>query len=284
MDLSPQQKAHVLVESLAYIKKFHNQVVVIKYGGHAMINEELKKAVIKDIALMKYVGMNPVVVHGGGPEITDMMKQLGKEAVFIDGLRVTDKETMEITEMVLRGKIGSEIVSLLNHNDVKSLGITGKDGKTIEAAMKCQSLGMVGEITKINTELLNSVIREGYVPVVSPIAVGENGESYNINADEVAGSLAVALGAKKLVLITDVEGVLLDGKNPSTLISEIRATDIDDYIKDGVIKGGMIPKVQCCMTAVINGVERCHIIDGRKYHSILLEIFTDDGIGTMFTL
>ncbi|SCY65377.1 acetylglutamate kinase [Alkaliphilus peptidifermentans] len=283
MEITPQQKAHVLVESLAYIKRFHNQIVVIKYGGHAMINNTLKKAVIKDIALMKYVGMNPVVVHGGGPEITEIMKSLGKKPEFIDGLRVTDKETMELTEMVLCGKISSEIVSLLNHNDVKALGISGKDGKTIQAAQKSEKLGLVGEITHINTDLIHTVIKEGYVPVISPVGVGTDAESYNINADEVAGQLAVALGAKKLVLITDVDGVLMDAKKPETLISEIKTTEVSKYINEGIIKDGMIPKVQCCMGAVTKGVERCHIIDGRKYHSILLEIFTDDGIGTMIT-
>ncbi len=283
MELSPQQKAHVLVESLAYIKKFHNQTVVIKYGGHAMINEELKQAVIKDIALMKYVGMNPVIVHGGGPKISQMMEQFGKTPEFIDGLRVTDKETMEITEMVLCGKIASEIVSLLNYNDVKALGLSGKDGDTIKSIKKDERLGFVGEITGINIELINAVIQRGYVPVISPVAVGEDGESYNINADEVAGKLAVALGAKKLVLITDVEGVLEDKNDPNTLISAIKTSNVYQYIENGIIKGGMIPKIQCCVGAVTNGVERCHIIDGRKFHSILLEIFTDDGIGTMIT-
>lgn len=283
MELSPQKKAHVLVESLAYIKKFHNQMVVIKYGGHAMINEELKQAVMRDIALMKYVGMNPVIVHGGGPEITEMMEHFGKKPEFIDGLRVTDEKTMEITEMVLCGKIATQIVSLLNCNDVKALGLSGKDGNMLISDQKNPKLGYVGNITSINTELIRSVIQAGYVPVVSPVGVGANGESYNINADEVAGKLAVALGAKKLVLITDVEGVLMDGKDPKTLISVIKTTEVKDYIESGIIKGGMIPKVQCCMGAVTNGVERCHIIDGRKYHSILLEIFTDDGIGTMIT-
>ncbi|WP_026478020.1 acetylglutamate kinase [Alkaliphilus transvaalensis] len=283
MELSPQQKAHILVGSLAYIKKFHNQTVVIKYGGHAMINEELKQGVIKDIALMKYVGMNPVIVHGGGPEITEMMEHFGKTAEFVDGLRVTDEKTMEITEMVLCGKISSQIVSLLNFNDVKALGLSGKDGCIVKATKKNEKLGYVGEITEINAELINTVIQQGYVPVISPVGVGEHGESYNINADEVAGKLAATLGAKKLVLITDVEGVLEDKDDPTTLISAIKTTEVDEYIATGVIKGGMIPKIQCCMGAVTQGVERCHIIDGRKNHSMLLEIFTDDGIGTMIT-
>lgn len=283
MELSPQQKASVLVESLAYIQTFHNQFVVIKYGGHAMVNEELKQSVMRDIALMKYVGMNPIIVHGGGPEITEMMGMYGLKAEFIQGLRVTDEKTMEITQMVLCGKIAPEIVSLLNANDVKALGLNGKDGGIIRAKQKDPRLGLVGEIVKINTELLKTVIQQGYVPVISPVGAGDRGESYNINADEVAGAVATALGAKKLVLITDVEGVLEDGKNPDTLISVIKTGQVQDYIDNGILKGGMIPKVACCKGAVISGVERCHIIDGRKHHSLLLEIFTDDGIGTMIT-
>lgn len=272
-----------MVESLSYIKKFHNQLVVIKYGGNAMINEELKEAVIKDIVLMKYVGMNPIIVHGGGPEITEMMEKFGKKAEFVNGLRVTDQLTMELTEMVLCGKISNQIVTLLNQNDIKSVGISGKDGRLIEAVQKDEKLGFVGEITGINTELITTVVDRGYIPVVSPVGIGENGESYNINADDVACKLAIALNAKKLVLITDVEGVLMDANDPSSLISQIKTDEVDDYIKDGIIKGGMIPKIQGCTEAVLNGVERCHIVDGRKHHSILLEIFTDDGIGTMIT-
>lgn len=283
MVLTPQLKAGVMVESLSYIKKFHNQLVVIKYGGNAMINEELKEAVIKDIVLMKYVGMNPVIVHGGGPEITEMMEKFGKKAEFIDGLRVTDQLTMELTEMVLCGKISNQIVTLLNQNGVKSVGISGKDGRLIEAVQKDEKLGFVGEITGVNTELITTVVDRGYIPVISPIGIGENGESFNINADDVACKLAIALKAKKLVLITDVEGVMMDAKDPTTLISQIKANEVEVYIKDGIIKGGMIPKIQGCTEAVINGVERCHIVDGRKHHSILLEIFTDDGIGTMIT-
>ncbi|MBE0450903.1 MAG: acetylglutamate kinase [Clostridia bacterium] len=283
MEVSPQQKAHIMIESLSYIKKFHQQIVVIKYGGNAMINEELKQAVIKDITLMKYVGMNPVVIHGGGPEITEAMERFGKKPTFIDGLRVTDKVTMELTEMVLCGKISSQIVSLMNANDVRAVGISGKDANTIMVKQKNKALGLVGEVVEINTDYLNNIIQNGYVPIISPIGVGPDGQSYNVNADEVAGRIAVALNAKKLVLITDVEGVMMDAKDPTTLISEIRAYEVEDYIESGTIKGGMIPKIQCCMGAVNNGVERCHIIDGRKFHSILLEIFTDAGIGTMIT-
>lgn len=283
MELTAEEKARVLVESLGYIKKFYNHIVVIKYGGHAMINEALKHHVMQDIALMKYVGMHPVIVHGGGPEITEMMGKFGKAPRFINGLRVTDQQTMEITEMVLCGKIVNEIVTLLNQNDVKGIGVNGKDASMIKAVPKSEALGYVGDITHIQTELIQTLISAGYVPVISPIGVGDQGESYNINADEVAGKLAVALGAKKLVLITDVEGVLEDPKDPKTLISQIRITEVRDYVEQGIIQGGMIPKIHCCMGAVSQGVERCHIVDGRKAHALLLEIFTDGGIGTMIT-
>lgn len=283
MEPTPQQKASVLVESLSYIKAFHGQTVVIKYGGNAMINEDLKQAVIKDIVLMKYVGMNPVVVHGGGPEITSMMDRLGKKAEFVEGLRVTDQQTMEITEMVLCGKISNEIVTLMNQNGVKAIGISGKDGGIIQTIQKDKKLGLVGEITSINTDLIKTIIQKGYTPVVSPIGNGPSGESHNINADDVAAKLAIALRAKKIVLITDVEGVLKDSKDPASLISHIKTNEIHKYIETGIIKGGMIPKIQCCLDAVTKGVERAHIVDGRKPHSILLEIFTDDGIGTMIT-
>lgn len=283
MVLTPQLKAGVMVESLSYIKKLHNQLVVIKYGGNAMINEELKQAVIKDIVLMKYVGMNPVIVHGGGPEITAMMEKFGKKAEFIDGLRVTDQLTMELTEMVLCGKISTQIVTLLSQNDVKSVGISGKDGRLIEAVQKNEKLGYVGKITGINTELIATVVDRGYVPVISPVGIGENAESFNINADEAACKLAIALKAKKLVLITDVEGVMKNAGDPTTLISQINTCEAEEYIRKGIIKGGMIPKILGCIEAVRSGVERCHIVDGRKHHSILLEIFTDDGIGTMIT-
>jgi len=283
MILSAKDKAHVLLESLSYIKKFHNQTVVIKYGGNAMINEELKNCVIRDISLLKYVGLNPVIVHGGGPEITKMMNHFGKKAQFVNGLRVTDEETMKMTELVLLGSIAPQIVSLFNMNDVKALGLSGKDGKIIEASQRDKNLGFVGKIEKINTDLITSVIEKGYVPIISPIGIGKNGESYNINSDEVAGAIATSLKAKKLILITDVEGVMEDYKNPSTLISHINKAEAQKYIQNGVITGGMIPKINCCTSAVAGGVERCHIIDGREYHSILLEIFTNDGIGTMIT-
>ena len=281
MKLSPCEKANVLIESLPYIKSFHNEIVVIKYGGNAMMNEESKHSVIRDMVLMKFVGMNPVIVHGGGPDITSFMKKLGKEAEFIDGLRVTDEETMEITEMVLFGKINREIVSCINANGVKSIGISGKDGGTFRAKQKDAKLGLVGEIVEVNTDLIDTIINKGYIPVISPIAYGNEGESFNINADEVAGRLAAELNAKKLILITDVKGVMRDRNDSSTVISQIKTEDIKEYMDKGIISGGMIPKIKCCFEAIKGGVERAHIIDGRKPHSILLEIFTNEGIGTM---
>lgn len=283
MKLSPCEKAKVLIESLPYIKSFYNQTVVIKYGGHAMINEELKDSVIKDIVLMRFVGMNPIIVHGGGPDITSLMERLGKEAKFIDGLRVTDQETMEITEMVLFGKINREIVSNISANGVKSIGISGKDGGSFRARQKDPRLGLVGEVEEVDTNLIETIINKGYIPVISPIAYGSGGETFNINADKVAGRLAAELGAKKLILITDVKGVMEDQNDSSTVISQIKTDEIKKYIEDGIISGGMIPKVECCYDAVKGGVERAHIIDGRKKHSILLEIFTNEGIGTMIT-
>ncbi|MCC5911248.1 MAG: acetylglutamate kinase [Clostridiaceae bacterium] len=281
--LSPCQKADVLIESLPYIKKFYNETVVIKYGGNAMINEELKQTVIQDIILMRFVGMKPVIVHGGGPEITDMMRKLGKEPQFIDGLRVTDQETLEITEMVLLGKINRQIISLINNNGVKAVGISGKDGNMIKAKLKNPKLGFVGEVEEIDIDLIHTITDKGYIPVISPIGCGSNGETYNINADEVAGKVAAALGAKKLVLITDVKGVMKDQSDTSSIISHIKTHEIRQYIQEQIIGGGMIPKVHCCFHAVTNGVERAHIIDGTKLHSILLEIFTNKGIGTMIT-
>ncbi|MFW5648604.1 MAG: acetylglutamate kinase [Candidatus Alkaliphilus sp. MAG34] len=283
MNLSPCKKANVLIESLPYIKSFYNEIVVIKYGGHAMINEELKCGVIKDIVLMKFVGMNPIIVHGGGPDITDFMKKLGKKAEFIDGLRVTDEETMEITEMVLFGKINREIVSRINANGVKSIGISGKDGGTFRAKQKKPELGLVGKIEEVDVDLINTIINKGYIPVVSPIAYGGGGKTFNINADEVAGRLAAELNAKKLILITDVKGIMRKQNDSSTVISQIKTEEIKEYIDRGIITGGMIPKIKCCFEAVKGGVERAHIIDGRKPHSILLEIFTNEGIGTMIT-
>jgi acetylglutamate kinase len=290
---TPLEKAAILVEALPYIEKFQGKTVVIKYGGHAMVECELKKAVMQDIILMKYVGMNPVLVHGGGPEITEMMKKLNKKAEFVNGLRVTDKETAEIAEMVLVGKLNKEIVSMINRLGGRAAGLSGKDGSLIKAGKKLASgkdeqgeevlydIGFVGEVEQVNPELLQILMEKGYIPVVAPTGAGAAGETYNINADFVASSLAGALQADKLVLLTDVEGIFRDMSDRTTLISSLVRSRVEDYIDQGIISGGMIPKVQCCVEALDQGVNKTHIIDGRIPHAILLEIFTDQGIGTM---
>lgn len=291
--LKDLDRASVLVEALPYIKKFYKKTVVIKYGGHAMLNPELKEAVLTDIVLMKYVGMNPVIVHGGGPEITDMLKRVGKESRFVGGLRVTDKETMEIVEMVLVGKINKEIVTRINRIGGRAVGLSGKDGNLFEAVKKYRKvrnsegveemadIGFVGDISGVNPEIVATVISEGYVPVVAPVAVGQDGQGYNVNADYAAGRLAAALGADKLIILTDVEGIMADRADPASLFSVLKADEIPLLIDQGIIEGGMIPKVECCLDALAGGVKNTHILDGRELHSILLELFTDKGIGTM---
>lgn len=291
--LKDMDRAAVLVEALPYIKKFYGKTVVIKYGGHAMLNPELKEAVLTDTVLMKYVGMNPVIVHGGGPEITDMLKRVGKESRFVGGLRVTDKETMEIVEMVLVGKINKEIVTRINGIGGRAVGLSGKDGNLFEAVKKYRKvrtpdggeemadIGFVGDISRVNPEIVATVISEGYIPVVAPVAVGQDGQGYNINADYAAGRLAAALGADKLIILTDVEGIMEDRNDPASLFSVLKTVEIPSLIDRGVIEGGMIPKVECCLDALTGGVKNTHILDGRELHSILLELFTDKGIGTM---
>ncbi len=291
--ITPLEKAAILVEALPYIEKFQGKTVVIKYGGNAMIDCKLKRAVMQDVILMKYVGMNPILVHGGGPDITNMMKRLDKKTEFINGLRVTDKETMEIAEMVLVGKVNKEIVSSINQLGGQAIGLCGKDGNLIKASKKmakgldesgqeiAYDLGFVGEVNKVNPAILHTVMEKGYIPVVAPIGVGLEGESYNINADFVASSIAGALQADKLVLLTDVEGIFMNFADKTSLISSLEKERVPELLQRGVIAGGMIPKVQCCVEALEVGVNKTHIIDGRIPHSILLEIFTDQGIGTM---
>ncbi len=281
------KKAGILIEALPYIQNLYGKTVVIKYGGSAMISEELKNSVMEDITLLKYIGMNPVVVHGGGPEVTRTLETLGIKSKFVNGLRVTDAATMEVAQMVLVGKTNKEIVSLLNKKGGKAVGICGIDGNLIECEQyktvidgKEADLGYVGSIVNINTKLIEYIARDEYIPVIAPIGVGKNGESYNINADIVAGEIAVALKAEKLMLLTDVEGVKMpdeEGKIYSALTTE----EVYDLIDKKIINGGMIPKVLGCVRAVENGVNRTHIIDGRIPHCILLEIFTYKGIGTM---
>lgn len=290
------EKAGILIEALPYIKKFHGKTIVIKYGGHAMLNDELKEAVIQDVILMKLVGMHPVLVHGGGPEINDMLDRLGIKSSFIQGLRVTDEETMGVVEMVLVGKVNKEIVSLINHHGGKAVGFSGEDGQLIQAVKKTMAsspenpqegpidLGYVGDVKRINPGIIQTVINEGFIPVIAPTGTGEDGKPYNINADYVAGELAGALKADKLVLLTDVEGIFADYEDKSTLISSLKVGDVPELISRQAIGGGMIPKVECCIKALETGVAKTHIIDGRLPHSILLEIFTDEGIGTEVVL
>ncbi|MGB9791039.1 MAG: acetylglutamate kinase [Thermacetogeniaceae bacterium] len=288
--LTPLEKASILVEALPYIRRFAGQTVVIKYGGRAMVSQELKEAVITDCILLKAVGIHPVLVHGGGTEIDTMLQRLGIEWRFVRGQRVTDEETMAIVEMVLAGKVNKEIVALINKLGGKGIGLSGKDANLIEARKKelpaapgeeVVDLGYVGEIVRVNPEIIEAMKNDGYIPVIAPIGVGKDGESYNINADYVAGEVAAALGANKLVLLTDVEGILADRDDPTSLLSVVRVSEVPELIRKGVIAGGMIPKIECCVQALKKGVGRVHIIDGRIPHSILLEVFTDEGVGTM---
>ncbi|MBO8158085.1 acetylglutamate kinase [Thermosyntropha sp.] len=281
--ISAMEKAEILVEALPYIKEFYGKKVVIKYGGAAMIDCELKHKVMQDIVLMKYVGMHPIVVHGGGPEISGMLKRLELKSEFVDGLRVTDAETMEIVEMVLVGKVNKEIVAGIEANGGKAVGISGKDGGLLKAGPidSTGRLGFVGEVRSVNPQIIETVIENGYIPVIAPIGMDNKQQSYNINADLAAAAIAVAMKADKLVLLTDVPGLLREPDNPSSLISVLKVSEVDNYIRDGIIAGGMLPKIKCCVEAVTGGVGRTHIIDGRVPHSILLEIFTKQGIGTM---
>ena len=291
MEFTNEAKAGILIDALPYIQGFFGKTVVIKYGGNAMINEDLKKKVIQDIILMKYVGMKPVVVHGGGPDITSFLKKVGKETEFVSGLRVTDKETVTIAEMVLVGKINTDIVSLLNAQGVTAVGLSGKDGDLIKAkkhlavvhengVTKKVDIGFVGDVTKINTEVLNTLLDNGYIPVIAPIGVGKDNESFNINADYVAAEIAGALKAEKLLLLTDIEGIYRDYHDAGTFISTLTQSQARQYIEEGIIGGGMIPKVEACLCALAHGAGKTHIIDGRQPHSLILEIFTSQGIGT----
>ncbi len=283
MALSPLEKAEILVEALPYIKEFHGKRVVIKYGGAAMIDCQLKEKVMQDIVLMKYVGMHPIVVHGGGPEINTMLDRLQMKSEFVNGLRVTDQDTMEIVAMVLGGKVNKEIVAGINASGGKAIGISGQDGQLIMAGPTEDShkLGFVGQVQEVNPGVIETIIENGYIPVIAPIGMDDRGNSYNINADLVAAAIAVAMKADKLVLLTDVPGLLRDPRDPESLISVLKTSEVDNYLQQGVISGGMTPKVQCCVEAVTGGVGRTHIVDGRVPHSILLEVFTRQGVGTM---
>jgi acetylglutamate kinase len=288
---SAVNKASVLVEALPYIRRFAGKTIVIKYGGNAMTDETLKSGFARDIVLMKAVGMNPVVVHGGGPQIGKVLERIGKRSEFIDGMRVTDSETMDVVEMVLGGLVNKEIVTLINRHGGQAMGLTGKDGPLIKARkleFKRQSpemavpeiidVGHVGEVASVNTAVIHMLLNSDFIPVIAPIGVGEDGQSYNINADVVAGKVAEVLGAEKLVLLTNTAGVL---DSQGALIPRLTVADVDRLIAEGVIHGGMLPKIRCALGAVQAGVSSSHIIDGRALHAVLLEVFTDEGVGTL---
>jgi acetylglutamate kinase len=289
------ETVNILIEALPYIKKFHKKKILIKYGGHAMVDEKAMDSTARDTVLLKYVGMNPIVVHGGGPEISRAMDKIGKEPKFIEGLRITDRETMDIVKMVLVGEINTEIVSRIGWHGGNGVGISGKDSKLIEAVRKAPheivnsvtgekqmvDLGLVGEIKSINPEIVNVLTKNDYIPIISPIGVADNGETLNLNADTVAGDMASEMDAEKLIILTDVPGILADPKDPESLIRKIKIDEIEELIKDGTITEGMLPKTMTCIKAIEDGVSSAHIIDGRVKHSVLLEIFTKKGIGTM---
>lgn len=279
----PDLQAQILIQALPYIRQFAGQTVVIKYGGNAMVDENLKRAVMTDIVLMRYVGINPILVHGGGPEVSDAMRRMGKEPEFVGGLRVTDAETMEIVEMVLTGKTNKSIVAHLNQEGALAVGLSGKDANLMVAVKETErgDIGFVGRISGINPGIINTLVQGGYVPVISSVAVGADGAAYNVNADTAAAAIAVALGASKLILLTDVEGLYRDFSDKSSLISALNTSEARELINTGVIDRGMAPKLEACVEAVEDGVPRAHIIDGRRPHALLIEIFTDSGIGTM---
>ena len=276
------KKAEVLIEALPYIEKFNRKIIVVKYGGSAMSNEELQKNVIKDVTLLKLVGFKPIIVHGGGKEISRWVGKVGKEAQFVNGLRVTDDETMEIAEMVL-GRVNKRLVTMVEELGVKAVGLSGKDGQMLQVEKKYsdgQDIGYVGNVTSVNPTILFDLLEKGYLPIISPIGLGEDFATYNINADDVACAIAKAVGADKLAFLTDIEGLYKDINDKSSFISRITASEAEELIKDGFIGGGMLPKLNNCTSAVMNGVNRVHILDGRIPHCLLLEIFTNEGVGT----
>ena len=280
-EFSNHERAEAIVQALPYIKRFNGKIIVVKYGGNAMINDKLKMQVMQDIALLQLIGVKIVLVHGGGPEINDIMNRLGKEAVFVDGLRVTDKETMDIVQMVLAGKVNKTLVNLLEKSGGKAMGISGMDGHLIESRIKDQRLGYVGEIVKIHIEPVIDLIEKGYIPVISTIGCDKEGNAYNINGDTAAAHIAGALQAERLIMMTDIDGILRDRDDPSTLIRELTISGARALYDEGVISGGMIPKVECCIEAIEEGVNNVVIMDGRVSHSILMELLTDEGAGTM---
>ena len=282
MELTKAQRAEILIQALPYIQKYNDKIVVVKYGGNAMINDDLKEAVMGDIVLLSLIGIKVVLVHGGGPEITEMLGKIGKKSQFVDGLRVTDKESVDIVQMVLAGKVNKNLVNLLQNKGGKAIGLCGMDGHMIEAKVLDERLGYVGEVTNINVEPVLDVLEKGYIPVVATVGCDSEGNSYNINADTVAARLAGELKAECLISMTDIVGLLRDKDDPSTLIPKVCVSDAPKLMRDGIISGGMIPKVNCCIEAIRRGVHKVFIIDGRIPHSILIEVLTDEGVGTMF--
>jgi acetylglutamate kinase len=283
IDFSNAQRAEVLTQALPYIKKFNGKVVVVKYGGNAMINEQLKEQVMEDIALLWLIGVKVVLVHGGGPEINEMMDKLGKKPEFVEGLRVTDKETVDIVQMVLAGKVNKSLVTLLTMKGGHAVGLSGIDGGLIEAVVKDERLGYVGKITKIRPQPITDLLEKNYIPVISTVATDRHGNVYNINGDTAAAYIAGALHAERLLMMTDIAGILRDKDDPTSLITEISVSEAKNLYTDGIISGGMIPKVDCCIKALDEGVENVTILDGRIPHSILMELLTDEGAGTMVT-
>jgi len=282
MNITHAQRAAVITEALPYIQKYNNKIIVVKYGGNAMINDELKEAVMGDIVLLSLIGIKVVLVHGGGPEITEMLTKINKKSEFIDGLRVTDRETVDIVQMVLAGKINKNLVNLLENKGGRAIGLSGIDGHMIEAEKLDDVHGYVGEITKVDVQPILDVIEKGYIPVISTVGYDKEGNTYNINADTAAARIAGELKAESLISMTDIDGILRDKNDPSTLISKIQVSEAPQLMKEGIISGGMIPKVNCCIEAIRRGVHKVFIIDGRIPHSILIEVLTDAGIGTMF--
>lgn len=282
MDITNAGRAKVLVQALPYIQEYAGKVVVIKYGGNAMVNEELKDSVMRDIVLLSLIGVKVVLVHGGGPEITEMLNKIGKKSEFVNGLRVTDKETVDIVQMVLAGKVNKSLVSLIENKGGSAIGLSGMDGHLITATVKNPKLGFVGEITEVNVRPILDVLDKGYIPVVSTVGCDAEGNAYNINADTAAAKIAGELKAESLISMTDIAGILANKEDPNTLIPVIHSSEAPQLIRNGTINGGMIPKVECCMNALRWGVNRVFIIDGRIPHAILIEMLTNEGIGTMF--
>ena len=280
--ISKREQAEFLIEAMPYIKKYQDKILVIKYGGNAMLNEELKNSVMRDLSLLRMVGISVVLVHGGGPEINALLKKVNKESKFIDGLRYTDEETVEYVEMALAGKVNKSLVQLLEHNDAKAVGLCGIDGSMLLCEKQDERLGYVGKIAHVDPSVILDALKAGYIPVISTVGFGEGGEVYNVNADSAASAIAGALGAESLILMTDIKGLLENKDDENTLIKKVYVSDIPSLVKQGVISGGMIPKIECCKEAIRRGVKKVFITDGRVNHSILLELLSDSGMGTMF--